>query len=195
AWPLLADAAFSEHRFHPVEFFVLAAPVLLASALWLNRVVEAPERRSMARREDRVPRVSRLGAVATLLAGPASLAWARAQGWSVSSTAGFFAAIPAVLAWWPVRRLLPAPEAGGAGRESVAGGPRDFALSTFRAVAVIERQGAAAIATVARALGAPARDLHSGDAQEYLLFLVGVAVLPLLLPLLRWGRSAWPAGS
>src|SRR5262245_57109281 len=27
AWPLLADAAFSEHRFHAVEYFVLAAPV------------------------------------------------------------------------------------------------------------------------------------------------------------------------
>src|SRR5262249_59169677 len=80
AWPLLADAGFSEHRFHPVEFFVLAAPVLLASALWLNRVVEAPERRSMARREDRSPRVSRLGAMATLLAGPASIAWGWHQG-------------------------------------------------------------------------------------------------------------------
>jgi hypothetical protein len=70
-------------------------------------------------------------------------------------------------------------------REAAPGGPRDFALSTFRAVTVIERQLAAAIAGVARALGAPARDLHSGDAQEYLLFLVGVAVLALLLPLLR----------
>ena len=73
--------------------------MLLASALWLNRVVEAPERRSMVRREDRVPRVSRLGAVATLLAGPASLAWARSQGWSVTSTAGLVAAIPAGQPW------------------------------------------------------------------------------------------------
>jgi hypothetical protein len=34
AWPLLTDAGFSEHRFHPLEFIVLAAPVFLASALW-----------------------------------------------------------------------------------------------------------------------------------------------------------------
>jgi hypothetical protein len=34
-------------------------------------------------------------------------------------------------------------------------------------------------------LAAPLRDLHTGDAQEYLLFLVGVAVLALLLPVLR----------
>jgi hypothetical protein len=185
AWPLLADAGFSGHQFHAVEYFVLAAPVLLASALWLNRVVEAPERRAMARREDRAPRVSRIGAVATLLAGPASLAWASRQGFHVSPLAGAAAFAPALLAWWPVRRLIPAAEPGGMVRESAPGGPRDFALSTFRAVTLIERQLAAAIASVARALGAPARDLHSGDAQEYLLFLVGVAVLALLLPLLR----------
>jgi hypothetical protein len=32
---------------------------------------------------------------------------------------------------------------------------------------------------------APSRDLHTGDAQEYLLFLVGLSVLALVLPLLR----------
>jgi hypothetical protein len=185
AWPLLADAGFSGYAFHPVEYFVLAAPALLASALWLNRVVEAPERRAMARREDRAPHVSRVGAVATLLAGPASLAWAWRQGFHVSPIAAAAALVPPLLAWWPVRRLIPAADPSGVVRDHAPGGPRDFALSTFRAVTMIERQLAAAIASVARALGAPARDLHSGDAQEYLLFLVGVAVLALLLPLLR----------
>ena len=185
AWPLLADAGFAEHHFHPIEYFVLAAPVLLASALWLNRVVEARERRAMRRPEDRAPRVSRLGGVATLLIGPASLAWAWRQGLRVEWIAALAALAPPLLAWWPVRRLLPSPDASGIVRETTPGGPRDFALSTFRAVTVIERQLAAAIASVARALGAPARDLRSGDAQEYLLFLVGVAVLALLLPLLR----------
>ena len=41
------------------------------------------------------------------------------------------------------------------------------------------------LANACIALGAPARDLHTGDAQEYLLFLVGLAVLALLLPLLQ----------
>ena len=36
-----------------------------------------------------------------------------------------------------------------------------------------------------RVLATPLRDLHTGDAQEYVLFLVGVAVLAILLPLLR----------
>lgn len=188
AWPLLADAGFSERRFHPLEFIVLAAPVFLASTLWLKRVVEAPERRAMARPEDRAPRFSRAGAVATLIAGPASLGWAWWHGFEVSWPGAMLALVPPALAWWPVRRMLPMPAAPSeaAGGQAAAGpGPRDFAINTFRAVTVVERQVAAAIAGVARALGAPARDLHSGDAQEYLLFLVGVAVLALLLPLLR----------
>jgi len=183
AWPLLTEMGFGGGRFHPVEFGVLAAPVLLASALWLRRVVEAPERRAMARPDDRSPRVSRMGAVATLLAGPLALGWAWWQGFEVSWPGALLALLPAALAWWPVRRRAPAAE--GTAAAPAPGGTRDFALSTFRAVTLIERQIAAAIAGVARALGAPARDLHSGDAQEYLLFLAGVAVLALLLPVLR----------
>jgi hypothetical protein len=52
-------------------------------------------------------------------------------------------------------------------------------------VAAFERQLAGAVAALLRALGAPARDLHAGDAQEYLLFLVGVCLLALVVPLLR----------
>jgi hypothetical protein len=40
-------------------------------------------------------------------------------------------------------------------------------------------------ARLVRVLATPLRDLHTGDAQEYVLFLVGVAVLAILLPLLR----------
>ena len=187
AWPLLSDAGFSEQRFHPLEFIVLAAPVFLASTLWLKRVVEAPERRAMARPEDRAPRVSRLGAVATLVAGPAALGWAWWHGFEVSWPGAALSLIPSAFAWWPVRRMIAVQPASSEAEDLAAVGPgaRDFAINTFRAVTLVERQVAAAIAGVARALGAPARDLHSGDAQEYLLFLVGVAVLALLLPLLR----------
>lgn len=189
AWPLLCDAGFANRQFHLLEFGVLAAPVFLASALWLKRVVEAPERRSMVRPEDRAPRVSGAGAVVTLIVGPASLGWAWWHGFEVGWPGALLALVPSALAWWPVRRIehvaTAETEASAAASESAGPGPRDFALSTFRAVTVVERQLAAAIAGVARALGAPARDLHSGDAQEYLLFLVGVAVLALLLPLLR----------
>ncbi len=183
AWPLLADAGFYNQSFHPIEYGVLSAPVFLASVLWLKRIVEAPERRLMSRPEDREPWVSRLGAVVTLLLGPTALAYAAWQGFRVTPIAAVFALLPPLFAWWPVRRFLPQPGAPPA--ETTPGGTRDFALSTFRAVTLIERQIAAAIGGIARALGAPARDLHSGDAQEYLLFLVGVAVLALMLPVLR----------
>ncbi|MFM7232177.1 MAG: hypothetical protein ACKO3S_09340 [bacterium] len=185
AWPLLCDVGFGDGRFHPIEFAVLVPPVFVASLLWLQRVVEAPERRAVARPEDRLPAISRMGALATLLAGPASLAWAGWRGFAAEPLPALLALAPIVLAWWPIHRargVVPEP----AEPEPASGpGTRDFALNTFHAVTAVERQMAGAIAVVARLLGAPARDLHSGDAQEYLLFLVGVAVLSLLLPLLR----------
>jgi len=91
-----------------------------------------------------------------------------------------------------VHRLLVSQRRAGAAmppvlRVSVAAGAtaRDFALAVFRTVTSFERRLAATFGAVLRGLGAPARDLHTGDAQEYLLFLVGVGVLALLLPLLR----------
>jgi hypothetical protein len=66
-------------------------------------------------------------------------------------------------------------------------------VSAFRAVAGacyrlavrIERGMLAGLGALVRAIATPLRDLHTGDAQEYLLLLVGVSVLVLLLPLLR----------
>jgi hypothetical protein len=49
----------------------------------------------------------------------------------------------------------------------------------------VERRAVALLIGLGRALIAPSRDLHTGDAQEYLLFLVGLSVLALVLPLLR----------
>jgi hypothetical protein len=43
----------------------------------------------------------------------------------------------------------------------------------------------ALLARLGRASLAPTRDVHTGDAQEYLLFLVGLSVLALLIPVLR----------
>jgi hypothetical protein len=62
---------------------------------------------------------------------------------------------------------------------------RYFAQAAFLTVVRFERRLVAVLARIGRALGTPARDLHTGDAQEYLLFLAGVAVLALVLPLLR----------
>lgn len=185
AWPVLCDAAFTGRTFHLMETLVLAPPIYLAAVIGLRRVVEAPERRAAARPDDLGPRSSRLGAWVTLFAGPIALGWAWWNGFEVSFPGAALALLPSLLAWWPVRRLTAALADSPESTETIPGGSRDFALNAFRGVTLVERQLAEAIGGVARALGAPARDLHTGDAQEYLLFLVGVAVLALLLPLLR----------
>jgi len=179
-WPLLADSASRQQHFHPFEFVALAAPAFLASTLWSRRLTPAPERRAIARPEDRAPRLSRIGAFVTLCIGPGALAWAWWRGFESRWPWALVALVPMALAWFPVRRLVRTPVP-----EPAPLATRDLASTTFRAVTLVERQVAVAVAGIARALGAPARDLHSGNAQEYLLFLVGVAVLALLLPLLR----------
>jgi hypothetical protein len=59
------------------------------------------------------------------------------------------------------------------------------AAAGFRRAVRGEQAALGALLAIARALGAPLRDLHTGDAQEYLLLLAGVSMLALLLPLLR----------
>jgi len=182
AWPLLVGVGFADRAFRPVEFLLLAAPVTLASLLSLRRVVEVPERRAEPRFD--VGRVAGLlGAVTTLLLGPAALLLA----WWAGFEASFPGAIVALLP--PLLGAVPRPPAG-AGLPPVLRGPaatgaREFAQSVFRSVTWFEARLSAALAALLRAMGAPARDLHSGDAQEYLLFMAGVGVLALLLPLFR----------
>jgi hypothetical protein len=184
SWPLLVGVGFAGQAFRPVEFIVIAAPVYLAAALSLHRVIEAPERRT-APRLDAGRLVGLLGATATLILGPAALLLAWWAGFEASFPGVAVAIVPVLLAAWPRRGtaaklppLLRAPVAAGASA-------RDFALSVFRSVTWFESRMAAALGALLRAMGAPARDLHTGDAQEYLLFLAGVSVLALLLPLLR----------
>lgn len=184
AWPLLITVGFGRARFHPLEFLLLSAPIFLASRLSLSRMIEAPERRA-SDRPDPLGALSRAGAIGTLLLGPLALMVAWWRGFEGSFPGVALAMVPAALAWV---RVAPTDTAlSGVLRAPVAAGAsaRDFALNAFRAVTAFEHRLAVAIAALVRALGAPARDLHSGDAQEYLLFLVGVSVLALLLPLLR----------
>jgi hypothetical protein len=62
---------------------------------------------------------------------------------------------------------------------------RQFARVTFNVVVALERAVVGFIARFVNAVTSPLRDLNSGDAQDYLLFLVGLSVLVLVLPLLR----------
>ena len=62
---------------------------------------------------------------------------------------------------------------------------RQFARVTFNVVVALERAVVSFFARLAQAVTSPLRDLNSGDAQDFLLFLVGLSVLILVLPLLR----------
>jgi hypothetical protein len=62
---------------------------------------------------------------------------------------------------------------------------KPLAAAAYRAIIGWERGVLRVVLATARVLFSPVRDLHTGDAQEYLLFLAGVGVLALLLPLLR----------
>jgi len=62
---------------------------------------------------------------------------------------------------------------------------RGAATALFRLFLAIERRVVAVLIRLGRGLLAPSRDLHTGDAQEYLLFLIGLSAVALFLPLLR----------
>jgi hypothetical protein len=186
AWPLLVNLAFGPGR-APIRAVAVLVALGATVAAWVSvaRFVEAPERRTLARRELVVP-TNQIIALLTL----------------VTSATG------ALLAWWsgfqspwpqPLAGLLPGVVGGGAawlltrGEAGWVGGTgqrvgaraRGLAHGLAQIVLAIERWLVARFAGLGRALLAPARDIHTGTAQEYLLFLVALGLVGLVLPLLR----------
>lgn len=183
AWPLVADVAFTGGRFRPIEAALVALPVFLAAILTWRRTIEVPERRAAAR-PDPLAALIAAGSALALLLGPFALLAAWWGGFESSLPAVIVGSAPALLAWWPRGQggALPALLRPSAAART---GARETAVAVFRGVVALEREAARAIAAAARAVTAPLRDLHTGDAQEYLLFLAAVALLSLLVPLLR----------
>lgn len=182
-WPLLVALGFRGGRIEPIAFALLALPVALATSLALRRPAEAPERR-LAPRVDPVRGASLAGAVIVLLTGPAALVTAWWRGFEASFPGAIVALLPSLVAFLP-RAAAPVPAADAEPAAEAPRWARELAVSVFRGLTAFERQLSGAIGALLRGLGAPARDLHTGDAQEYLLFLVGVALLALAIPLLR----------
>jgi hypothetical protein len=186
SWPLLLGTTFADARFHPLPLVLIGAPVFLAARLALHRLVEAPERRAFTRR-DPARVLNTLAALASLAMGPVALALAWWGGLEASFPGAIVALLPALLGAWPVPTVREGSDVPAVLRAPIRAGAtaRDFALRVFRSVVRAEQRLAALPSALLRALGAPLGGLHTGDAQEYLLFLVGVGVLALLLPLLR----------
>jgi hypothetical protein len=175
AWPALAALAGRPRPAGLALYAVLAVPAALGAAVTVRRLVEAPERRLVVRPQGPLS-LSHVAAALTLAVPPLGLAIAWWSGFEAS--------------WWPAFLGFLPPLAGAVA--ALAGRPlalnavaRGIARSTFHGVVNRERGLVDLVGRLGRTLSAPLRDLHTGDAQEYLLFLVGVAVLALLLPLLQ----------
>ena len=188
SWPLLATLGFGPPGIaSPWAAVPTAFAVALAAWVTIRRMVEAPERRAMVRRESAVS-LSRLTAALTLVAGPIALVMAWWAGFDAHWPGGTIAYMPALgsglIAWWleghPLK--LPATSAAMERQREVA---RGAATGLFRAILAVERRAVDLLTRLGRGLLAPSRDLHTGDAQEYLLFLIGVSAVALFLPMLR----------
>lgn len=196
----------------PATWLAFAAlpPVVLTAWVIVSRLEEAPERRLLVRPGPPVT-LGHVAAALTALTGPSTLftAWwlgFRAP-WPVAALAllpsaltGIAASV--VLRW---RRQHAGITAGAPGvvvdpaqsPERVAAGARLAALESvserlraaartlFRVITGFERRLVVWALRFVRTLVSPLHDLHTGDAQEYLLFLVGLSVLALVMPLLQ----------
>ena len=181
-WPLLAAAGNLSPARAAIRLVCGGIPIALASWVNVARLVEAPERRALARPVSWLT-PSRV-APAVLLSGvPLALASAW---WVGFAPRGFFALLALVPALLGGALGLLAVRPARAGRGARAGRiARHAARRLFGLVIGLERALVSGAVRLVRVLATPLRDLHSGDAQEYVLFLVGVAVLAILLPLLR----------
>ncbi len=181
-WPLLAAAGGLSARRAALVLVCGGVPVALASWVNVARLVEAPERRSLARpvswfTPTRVAPVVLLGGV------PLALVSAWWVGFAPRPLYALLALLPAALGGaLGLLALHGAASAREARADRVA---QHAARRLFRLVIGLERALVAGAGRLVRVLATPLRDLHTGDAQEYVLFLVGVAVLAILLPLMR----------
>ena len=203
-WPALVTLfPTSAERLRTLDFPAAAIATMLTAWINVGRIVEAPERRTLMR-ADPVVTFSHLGALLGLVVAPVALLGALVTGFHPPVLVAIVAMVPALLggalAIWGRRRAALAAELAyepgphGAPRAAPDGvaqpahagtALRQFARITFNVVVALERAVVSFFARLAQAVTSPLRDLNSGDAQDFLLFLVGLSVLILVLPLLR----------
>jgi hypothetical protein len=184
--PILTTLGFGPRgTAQPILALLAALAVAVAALVSVRRIVPSEERRAVVRRESAVP-LTQLGAIGCLVAGPLALFFAWLGGYQAGPIDSAVSLMPAGLGGWAAGLIAdPRSAAQTAWIDRVGRIARQASLLLFHGVLAVERALRALIRRIALALAAPARDLHTGDAQEYLLFLVGVAVLAVVLPLLR----------
>jgi hypothetical protein len=167
-----------------VAALVAAIAVMLTAYVSVRRVVKAPERR-LVMRADSALTLSHVSALLTLLVGPLALGGAWLAGVRLPLVPSLLAMIPAAVGGTLAIAGAPRRSPLISGIESAGGRARRLARMAFRFATSFERRVIEALARALRAGAAPLWELHTGDAQEYLLFLVGLSVLALVLPFLR----------
>lgn len=184
--PILTTLGFGPRGVaQPILALVAAFAVMFAALVSVRRMAIEPERRAIVRRESAVP-LAQVGALGCLVAGPLGLLFAWWGGYEPRVVDTIASLVPAAVGGWAAGLLADprsATQAAWVARAGIVS--RNAALVLFHGVLGAERLLRRLLGRLAFALSAPARDLHTGDAQEFLLFLVGVAVLAVVLPLLR----------
>lgn len=176
AWPVLLTLAFAPGGRARLGYFAAAAiPIALGAAITATRMVKAPERRQIMRPHSTFT-LGHIMAFVTLALGPGALLIAWWGGFEATLAPAVAAALPALLG---LGLAVSGRELPGLRRA------REGARALYRLVVDLERALVALVWRLLRALASPVRDLHAGDAQEYLLFVIGVAVFVLILPLLQ----------
>lgn len=184
--PLIASLGFGPAGVgQPLLALVAVATLALAALVSVRHTPGPPDRRATVRRESAVPMVQ-IGELGVMLSGPVGLVIAAGAGFRAGPIEVLAVLTPALGGWWAAD-LWPLPESGpvAAGLRAPARIARQTALVAFHGVMRFERILRGVLWRIGGAVAAPVRDLHTGDAQEYLLFLAGVAVLAVVLPLLR----------
>jgi len=164
---------------------VAGVAVAFASMVSVRRLVAAPDRRTLLRRESAVP-LAQVGALGVLVAGPLALLFSWWAGFEPRMLDALASIAPAAVGGWAAGLVAnPLSSLQTTWVTRFGKSSRYVALVLFHGLLAFEAALRGLLRRIALAFGAPARDLHTGDAQEFLLFLAGVAVLAVVLPLLR----------
>jgi hypothetical protein len=185
AWPALAVFTMGHGWLRIPGYLATATAVGISTWIMVGRLEVAPERRRVMRPGSGLT-AGRIAAIIVTALGPAGLLLAWWYGFEPHGAPSILALAPAVLGGLLASTPRQRPLAKiGVRLKRVMDVLRLAAAWTARGFSRAERMVLGGIAAIGRTAMAPLRDLHTGDAQEYLLLLAGVAVLALLLPLLR----------
>jgi hypothetical protein len=184
--PIISTLALGPARDADAMLALFAAvAVAFASLVSVRRLVAAPDRRTILRRESAVP-LAQVGVLGVLVSGPLGLLFSWWSGYEPRALDALASLIPAVAGGWSAGLVAnPSSPLQTVWVTTFGKATRYGALVLFHGLLAVEAALRRLLRRVALMIGAPARDLHTGDAQEFLLFLAGVAVLAVVLPLLR----------